>query len=347
MLIYRENKNMARKKITFSIPYNGDIDLVRWAISSGQVYEVYFAGDKNNNFSDPYVDLKSHTDKEITELLRVCAKGKVRTNFLVNKNTLFFEDVLKMKKYIGYLQKKWGVDVVTVSDPYIVPIIRKEFPRLSLQSSIFMGIDNVQKAREALKMGITELCLDPALNRNASELKKIMALKKTFPRLRVKLLGIHGCYLNCFFAWKHSQLPVLKDFLDDSGYSKKPNMLGRTLDHDMCSYCVKGAEDELKRPFIRPEDITYYEKHGLADHIKVAYRNDSSERLAEKLTSYFTRKLDGNLFELFGSNKHQPLYCDNARIPAGFIDKTMKCDKNCDMCDYCGRLAKLIISTKK
>ncbi|MFH1435238.1 MAG: hypothetical protein ABIJ56_05945 [Pseudomonadota bacterium] len=327
------------KRIKFSIPYNGDLALTEEALGSGQVLEVYFAGPGKYNFSSPYVEWKGHSQEEIEELVRLCARCGVRTNFLVNKYTLFFEDLGRIEKYVRRLRKAAEISTITVSDPYIVPHLKKRFPRIRLQSSIFMGIDCVPKAVEALRSGIDDLCLDPSVNRSFTELSGIMRLKKSYPGMLVKLLGFHGCYASCFYAWRHAGLPVLHDVSSRVGPKSGARMFGRKLDHDGCLYRTQDISDEIKRPFIRPEDIVFYEKHGLADCIKLAYRDDPSELLREKFIACFERSYRGDLFHILGSNQHAGLACDNTKFPAGFIRKVMRCDKICDGCDYCDRLA--------
>lgn len=327
------------REIKFSIPYNGDLGLTEKALGSGQVMEVYFAGPEGYNFSDPYVGWSHHSHEEIEKLLRLCERYDVKTNYLVNKYTLFFEDLRKIEKYLGTLIKAAEVSTVTVSDPYIIPHLKKRFPRVRLQSSIFMGIDNVLKAREALRSGIDDLCLDPSINRNLSELKAVMRLKKSYPGMAVKLLGVHGCYANCFFAWRHAGLPVFHAVSGEACPKSAKRMFGRKLDFDKCLYRAEDISDEIKRPFIRPEDIAYYERKKLADCIKIAYRDNTSEILWEKFIAYFERSYRGDLFRILGSNRHAGLTCDNAKIPSGFIEKLMRCDKICDSCDYCDQVA--------
>jgi hypothetical protein len=331
------------KKIQYSIPFNGDLGLMEWAVSSGQVAEIYFAGSKGYNFSSPYVSLSPHTEADIADLVSFCKEKKIKTNFLINKNTLFFDDLSKILGYLNKLKKMGGVDSVTISDAFAVKKIKENFPEVRIQSSIFMGINNVNKADEALRMGVTDLCLDPSINRNEGELKKIALLKRKYPGLRIKLLGVHGCYANCFFAWRHSELPVLQAFVEESRFSGKKNMIGRLIDHDKCHYVPRDLADEIKRPFIRPEDVGYYEEKKLADYIKIAYRNDSSELLKKKLSAYFSRKFDGDLFEILNSNRHAAIMCNNSLLPKNFINKLMCCGMECDKCDYCKAIAKKCI----
>jgi hypothetical protein len=330
------------KKIKFSIPYNGDLKLISWAIKSGQVREVYFASTAEYGFSNPYDHLTDFGDDDLVQLIKICSKNKIETNFLLNKNISFFEDLGKIYKYIKFLQSAGPLTTITLSDQYLTAFLRRDFPEIRLQSSIYMGIDNVGKAKEAIKMGLSSLGLDPSINRNHNELAKIYKLKEQHQDLTIKLLGVHGCYSNCFYAWRHSELPVLKKILDDSKQRNSKNILGNLINISVCHYDKKEEAEEIRRSFIRPEDVWYYEKYLLCDTIKIAYRDESSSVLRQKFTAFFSRTYKGNLCKILNSNKHQNLYCNNQKFPRGFIQKVMQCDKNCETCDYCAKVFKLV-----
>lgn len=335
------------EKIKFSIPYNGDLQLMEEAVMSGQVYEIYFAGSKKYNFSDPYVDWNHHSENKIYQLLDFCCRKNIQANFLINKATLFFEDIKKIEKYVKRLRST-GVHLhLTVADLCIVSFLKDKFPKIKLQSSIYMGIENAFKAEQALRAGISELCLAASLNRDFKELKKIMALKKKWPGLTIKLLGIHNCYLWCPYLSRHSELPIFNETLATTYLSDNEKLLGRRVNYETCFYRVESVSDEIKRPIIRPEDISYYETNKLADYIKIAFRNETSRVLRDKFNAYFNRSFEGNLFCFINSNKHKKLFCNNKRIPKDFIKKVMTCSKNCVKCGYCDELAKALVRVEE
>lgn len=329
---------MTKKEIKFSIPYNGDLELIKWALESKKVHEVYFSGPEKFDFSDPFENMKKYSFEDLKKLIILCNEEKIKTNLLVNRSIMFFEDVDKLEKSINLLQEYGKIDYITISDPFIVHYFKKKFPNIKLQSSIYMGIDNIHKAREAIKMGITALTLDPSVNRSKSKLKEIMRLKLDYPAISIKLIGILTCYSDCFYAWNHSQLSILKQIMLKIKKEVPNKMIGEELSPFRCYYESTKKIDELRRPFIRPEDISYYEKNKLTDFIKIAYRNEETILLKKKLIAYFDKKLKGNLFSLFDSTKHEGLFCDNEKIPPNFIEKVMNCDKDCNNCNYCTEL---------
>jgi len=339
----RKEKKGKPKGIEFSIPFNSDLDLMKWAIRSGRVYEVYFAGPGQYDFSDPYEESVEFTNKKVFSLVEFCNQNGIETNLLVNKGVLFFENGRAISRYIASFDSVGGIDSVTVADPFLIPFFRERFPNIVLQSSVYMGINNLNKAIQAIKKGISVLGLEPSINRNAFELKRIMALKKKFAHISIKLLGNHVCYADCMYYPRHSQLPVFSDVLKEKYPKESDYILGRNIEPFKCHYRIQTLKDEITRTFIRPEDVEYYEKNKLTDSIKIAFRNDESAKLKEKINAYFQRSYDGDLFGLFDSNNPEKLICDNKKFPRGFIEKVMNCDKNCGNCSYCDIVAKKCI----
>jgi len=332
-------------EIKFSIPFNGDISLTSWAIKTGKVYEVYFAGAGDNDLSSPYQNLRKDSERKIIKLIELCCQNKIKRNLLLNKAILYFDDLFKILKYIKTLEKYGGVNSITISDPCIISFIRRAYPELKLQSSVFAGIDNVYRAKEAIKMGIQELCLDVTVNRNATELKKIAALKKTWPSVSIKLLANHGCYLGCVYGVRHAEWPLFQDIKKEMHLAGKKYILGNMINSKDCVYNPDRASDEIKRPFIRPEDINFYEREKLADYIKIVYRLDNSTTLKKKMIAYFEHSYDGNLFEITPSNKYgsSKYGCNNKNFPDDFIEKITTCNMDCFSCNYCEVVSKKTI----
>ncbi|MBF0618801.1 MAG: U32 family peptidase [Candidatus Omnitrophica bacterium] len=328
-------KKRIAHKIKFSIPYNGDIDLIKWAIGSGQVYEVYFSGPVETDYSSAYQNLKTYSSVEIDGLVRLCAQKSIGRNFLINKSILYFENVKKILQYMKRLETLGGLTAVTVADRMIVPIIKQAFPKLTIQSSVFLHIDSASKVREAVKMGISGFCLDVSANRNGEELEKIRKLKKIYPEITIKLLANHGCYSHCFYAPKHEDWPVLRS-LQAKRSRQGEYILGDMINERKCVFKTENLADEIRRPFIRPEDVGFYEQNQWADYIKIAYRLDTTPVLRRKLKAFFERKYIGDIFDLAPSNRGGiKLMCANTLFPANFVRKVCSCASACDKCSYC------------
>ncbi|MFH1691148.1 MAG: hypothetical protein ABIC68_01050 [Candidatus Omnitrophota bacterium] len=326
---------MKDNAIKFSVPFNGDLTLMDWAIKSGKTYEIYFAGEKANNFSSPLENNNKYSHSTLTSLVKLCNRNNIKTNLLLNKSILLTENKIKVGALIKKIMEMGILNSVTVADPFVIPFLRQTFPHLEIQCSVYMGINSAQKAIQALKKGISVLNLEPSLNRNFNQLKAIKALKKQFPNFYVKLLGNHICYSDCMYYVRHSQIADLK-----ISTKNKNNAFLKNAHIFKCHYEIQSRRDEITRPLIRPEDVGYYEKNELADYIKIAFRNNETPTLFRKINAYFNKSYAGDLFELFDSNNSEKLVWDNKKVPINFIEKVMLCDKNCNRCRYCDRIAK-------
>ncbi|NTV29220.1 MAG: hypothetical protein HGA80_03960 [Candidatus Omnitrophica bacterium] len=340
MKILKHNPQVSAGQRKYSIPYNGDLDLVRWAVKTGHVYEVYFAGGAGHDLSTVASRDSVYSSNEIEKLVAFCSAQGIGRNLLINKSVLYFENVKRLLAYIRSLERAGGVTAVTVADQRIVPYLSRAFPEVEIQASVFMHIDSALKAREAWRNGIKSLCLDVSLNRNIPELERIRELKRYYKELRVKLLVNHGCYCNCVHSGRHEDWLVFRDLMKRQG-RKGRHALGALFDSEPCAFRRTSWVDEIKRPFIRPEDVCFYENNGLADHFKIAYRNDSSEELRVKLSAYFLRSFDGDIFRLAPSNYRDDaeFICSNKDIPKNFVTMTGRCGYACETCHYCDEVA--------
>ena len=305
--------------------------------------EIYFSGPIEANFSDAYENqtIIGFRDEDIDLLIKYCNDLGIKTNLLCNKASLYFTN---HKKIIDFIKKKKQIDAITIADPYFVPIVNKEFPRMEIHASMYMGLDNSEKIRQALISGITTVTLPLNLNRNLKELKKISSLKEDYPFLKIKLLAISPCYLNCIYSNHHPFLPVFKTQIMTQ---KQDCFFGELINEFECHYKVKDKSDFIKKPYIRPEDLHFYEKEKVVDIFKLAYRNMPSPKLKQVIMAYINRSFDGNLFDIIPLDRRfSKVYCINKMIPSDFIEKVTTCDMNCDLCKYCITLAEKCIKVR-
>lgn len=323
------------KRLTFSIPYNGDIGLTEWALQFEDIYEVYFQAPSLLDRSDPYPTddtTRDYSEEGIVELARLCRDRGVHTNVLCNRALLFFDDVTPFCDFVE--RHRELIDAITVADPYGVPVLRERFPEIELQSSVYTMVDDKDKARTTLNLGISGICAPPSVNRRRSVLEELMTLKKHHPSFSLKLLASHACFNACVLYNRHSQLPVLREALD-KGADAFQSAMGGDLDPFECTYPVTDLSDYIRRPFIRPEDVGYYEENALCDHLKLAFRNESTRELKTKIQAYMERSFHGDLFQIINLPKPTRITCDNQRIPKSFVSVVTACNRDHDDCQYC------------
>lgn len=337
---------MKNHKLRLSIPYNNDLSLVKWAIATEGVYEVYFAGPGDDDHSNQYLNTRKASHDEIRQLVELCRRHKVKRNMLLNKRINFFDDLKRIGRYVKALEDSGGITSITLADPCIVPFLRKMFPKIALQSSVYMNIDSEHKVKEAVKMGMTEFTLDVSCNRHARALDAIREARKHLPGITIKLLANHGCYLHCFYGGRHAEWPVLLDAAKTFLREETGCYVGFML-KDGCQFVTMEPADEIRRPYLRPEDLAYVEENAWADGIKIAYRKDDSRLLKTKISAYLVRSFKGDLFTLAPSNKGPlPIICENKAFPKDFIRHTTHCSQECSRCHYCASVAEAALKPR-
>ncbi|MBI4677256.1 MAG: U32 family peptidase [Elusimicrobia bacterium] len=319
----------------YAIPFNGDTRLLKEALRSGQVEEVYFGGPPESNASH-CPELRNVDGQGLKRALELCRAHHVRTNLLCNAYTLLFKDIAACFKLVRSPPK---IDAVTISDPLAISTFRKELPQTELHASVIMNLDSCARIEAALKAGIRTVTLPLKLNRDAGFLTKAKRLKERHPRLRIKLIANHNCRPDCIFSPWHYMI-------ESAGSSERRPSLKSPFHeriyggvHACLDSCDSPAE-LIKLPFIRPEDVGHYVKNGYADVFKLVHRSWSSPMLRRAYSAYFARRHRGNLFEIVNTSKYgPPKRCDNTRFPADFARRVTTCGKACERCSYCEKIA--------
>ena len=83
------------KQMLFSIPYNGDLDLIRWAVSTGQVREVYFSGCGTNDYSrrnEKEIKISIKELKEFIIWMTGCGYDFCQHEYFVNERERLLKD---------------------------------------------------------------------------------------------------------------------------------------------------------------------------------------------------------------------------------------------------------------
>ncbi len=185
-----------------------------------------------------------------------------------------------------------GVDAVTVASPYLLRLIKKQYPRFSVRIGVFALIDTPQKVRQWQDMGADTICVSAiACNR---DFKKLEAMKAA-ATAELQLIVNASCLLNC------SHEPTHMHLLTQSSKS------GAGLGGFCLDYCFLHCSSSklrdislfIKATWIRPEDLHVYEKLGF-DSFKIVERSCPSDILVKRVAAYTQRSFDGNLLEIAG-----------------------------------------------
>ena len=341
----------------------------------GKLQEDYIGGGRPSN------TLKSVDKLRLEEHIKKVKNSNIRFNYLLNGACLANKEQdmewrKNLIKFLNYL-RDIGVDALTVTNPFLLQIIKKYFNCFSVRISTFACIDNYEKAKYWEEMGADYICVDfVKINRDFKTLKYMVNnLKNT----KIEILMTNSCLKNCPYIHTHT-----------TALSHASNVLNNDKEYytDWClhkcqEYELKHLEEYIKSPWIRPEDVSEYEKIGI-EYFKITERDFPTNEIIKRVKAYSERKYDGNLLDLiqghgwtnsstingivnnienFRSKNEiikeicnirglgcerkfeRHIYIDNKKLD-GFINffKDGNCTGNCILCDYCKNVTNNVIT---
>jgi collagenase-like PrtC family protease len=270
--------------------------------------------------------------------------------------------------HLGWLQDI-KVDYVTVSIPYIVEIIKKQFPKLKVKVSVISHVNSVQRIKSWEDLGADIITVDPMYNRN---FKLLESLSKA-ASCELELLLNDACLYQCPYLYYHYNI------CGHASQSTNP-LKGFYVDYCItkCSLDLfSDLKEVIKSRWIRPEDLERYEEIGI-NYFKISGRRMSTKWLLNTAKAYSSRSYDGSLSDLLNFitigvdddmssgqfqkyltkdeffkkeklikigqlNPPKP-YIDNKKLQ-GFLKGFEKkdCASECETCHYCENWAKKVI----
>jgi len=248
-----------------------------------------------------------------------------------------------------------GVDSVTVSIPYLIELIKRQFPHLNVRVSTIAHVNSVARAKFFESLGADSITLDINVNRDFTLLKALRSAVDC--ELTVLLNNL--CLYQCPYEYYHHDTlgHASQSYNPLHGYYEDYCVLHCTLDR-LCD-----ISQNIKCRWVRPEDIHAYEEIGI-DMFKTSGRSMPAERILNTAVAYSSRHYQGNLYDILNvitpkiefGNSDLPgvqnnvigppprLYVDNQALE-GFLDffKKQNCLSGCAHCDYCQRIANKVI----
>ncbi len=215
-------------------------------------------------------------------------------NYLVNPACLDNREYTRqgqagLERLLGFVED-CGVTAVTISLPFLMPIIKKRHPRLKVRVGVYARVDGVAKARFWEELGADCITLESiAVNRDFPMLKAI----RQAVQLELQLIVNSNCLIFCPLSGQHM---VNLSHASQKGHQSRGFMI------DYCA--LKCSSEKLADPsnylrseFIRPEDLDLYTDLGF-DSFKILERGAPTGVLAKRVQAYAQRRFDGNLLDL-------------------------------------------------
>ena len=230
----------------------------------------------------------------VKRYIQACHEKGIQFSYLLNAPCL--GNLQYSRKGYGQLIDllEWidesGADAVTVGMPYLIDLVRKRFPRLKIKVSTTARVNTVRKALQYEAMGVEEIIIDEHINR---EFKTLETIRKAV-NCNLELIVNNICLWQCPYNYEHVNHDghaSRKGEEEQYCYLQYPGYL--------CLYRKLTEPVELlKSPWIRPEDLSRYEKIGY-DHFKITERFKRTPFLVEHVRAYENRRYDGNILDLF------------------------------------------------
>jgi len=366
----------------FSVPTNFDDNLIS-TMNKAEVYEVY--GKLTTDFVGgciPSYALPAVNKNKLRRHLNHVRKYGLRFNYLLNSVCLGGKELTmggqkELRRLLDWVVSL-GIDSVTVSVPFLLQLIKKEYPRLNVNVSVGANVNNISKAKYWEGLGADLINLDSCfLSRKFDLLARIRRYVKCKLQLLVNEFCLYYCPLRACHYAASSHASQISD-----------ECRGAVINYYVlnCKYLrLVDLTDFIRAIWIRPEDIHYYEEIGI-DSFKFVHRGALTEDICRVVDAYTNRYYEGNLTDLLLSvtaNSHlgkpdkflraasyffRPLrfnlsviyklskllsglevYIDNRALD-GFLEHFVKgnCkDGACLDCGYCQRTADKVVKMNK
>ncbi|MBU1726907.1 MAG: U32 family peptidase [Candidatus Omnitrophica bacterium] len=359
-----------------SVPTNWQQDLIP-RLNKSKVSDIYGKLDKDVvGGGRPWFGVPFVSRKTVSMQVALAHKNNIKFNYLLNSvclgNIEYTASGQKaIRKFLDWLSTI-GVDSVTVAVPYLLGVIKKCYPNLTVRISLCADVSNPLQARYWEDLGADEITLSPWLvNRNFDILNRIRQSVKC----GLQIYANTSCIAACPFHFSHNS---------SANHASRENDANMHIFLDYYkSHCLYAKIKEpwriLSSPWVRPEDLHYYRELGI-NKIKLADRSTKTDILLNYVEAYTNERYSGNLMNLLAGNpqyklasirsglwlklalgfnprKTKPLlllkylalskketkeYLDNNKLD-GFLDFFVqgKCKQfDCYTCGYCQEFAK-------
>lgn len=241
--------------------------------------------------------------EQVIEYNRRCGEMGIRFNYLLNPLCLGNKDVISSEhnKIVNFLGELYdgGIRWVTVCSPYLLEIIKKQFPEMKVTIGLYAFITNLQQAVQWILLGADELTMMQNYNRNFPALRILLTELKRYD-VNIRIIANNACLHECPFSVSHGSATSHSSAHGDESRDKY-------FDYNIVNCYdrkINYPNNILASDWIRPEDLKYYEQlcdetgnHRLV--MKIVERTKPTEFLIKVIDAYINQSYKGNLIDLF------------------------------------------------
>jgi len=275
---------------------------------------------------------KSTYPDEIPKLIKKCSSLNIKSQLLLNATCEGKAGLEKnfFSKIISYIQKlkSLGLKSVIVTNPVYIGKIKKRVKGITIESSVNCYVKTVEHALYLKGLGVDVLTIDRDINRNIPLIKEI----KDKTDLKIRMILNEGCLRNCPFRNIHynyiSHSSFNSDSLIDNVYP---------IEFSAKIY-LNNPVKVFNVPFVPPDALKYY--INLVDYYKLSTRVLPISKIESCLRAYIHQNFNGNLLEILDGPCLSCLDFVNYDVlkKNNFFKTMLKCNNNCNECNYCYRL---------
>jgi len=274
-----------------SLAANYDNDLVP-QLSSYCVNEVYgkFPADLAGGGRPSYMGTLLNR-RDLARYVSTLNRHGIRFNYLLNASCMGNKEWDKrwQKGLMSLLETlgQFGIQALTISTPFLLELVKKRFPQFEVKVGIYAQVDTPRRAKFWEDLGADAINLESfSVNRNFA----LLSAMREAVQCDLQLIANHCCLPNCPLQPYHQN-----GFAHSSDGSKR-------LFVDYCFMrCTRLRLQDpslfIKSQWIRPEDVSFYEKLGYST-FKLIERGIPSEELLRRAKAYSERRYEGNLADL-------------------------------------------------
>jgi collagenase-like PrtC family protease len=242
------------------------------------------------------ITLRSTTHRALASSVAQAHRHGLSFNYLINGASLYGMEQTRrgqaaIRRQLDMLAGL-GVDAVTVASPYLLRLVKKQYPSFKVRVGVFALVDTPLKVRQWEAMGADTICVSAiACNRDFEKLDSLKRASKG----ELQLIVNASCLLGCCYEPTHMHLLTQSSM-------RRGGRRGFCLDYCFLNCSSAKLKDPtlfLRATWIRPEDLHLYEEIGFHS-FKIVERSCPGGLLLKRVAAYARRSFSGNLLEIAG-----------------------------------------------